>query len=207
MEPNQSFLGRASKTIATEAMWQAFATYGLPPVLAVATAILGYMEHKPVADALVSGAVMFAAMSGGLLWFSQWRYQQTAESKLVFTNATVNRGRDVEPRPASIGFALKNNAIFPIEVYVEELRTSLGGRINPARIWGASRLFTVDAGGTQTFGDASINVDGLSGTPSGTLEFKISYGRAGNRRYQLEKKINVFVPIDPTQPMSWGITA
>jgi hypothetical protein len=142
-------------------------------------------------------------MAGGLLWFSAWRYQQIPEHKLNYIGLLVTREEDAaQPDSARIGFRLKNNSIYPVQIYIDELKTCVANRVNSERYF-EQRLFVLDAGADFSFNDAVIKIDGIKDEiMNGTVDFKINYGRVGRRKFVLEKSLNVSIPKNRLLPFT-----
>jgi hypothetical protein len=208
MSNRGSFWQRTFSFVFSEAALQAFWTYGAPPLFAALTAVVGLIEHEPLMYAITAAAVVFAAMSGGLLWFSLWRYQRTPEHKLVYARMKVNRGNGEAKKLASMGFILKNNALFPIEISITKLDTVLAARVSETKTLLLQQIYSVDAGNEFSYNDTVIDITGVTDTiMKGSMEFEVQYGRSGGRRYTLGQALIVFVPVDAAKPFVSGIRA
>lgn len=178
-----------------------------PALIAALTIGVAAVVGEPLHWVIVAWTLAFAGTASGLVRFGEWRAQNIVEHKMVFLIPLINRGEDVESKHAQIAFRLENKARFPIEVHVDELRTSVAGRINPTREL-TNRKFLIGPEAIEGCHDASINIGGVADEiMQETLELKLSYGRPGKRRYFLLKSLNLYIPLDRAKKFTWDARA
>jgi hypothetical protein len=165
----------------------------LPVGVPILTGWAGYMQGLPWMYIMLGTGVMFAAMSTGLLHFSQWWDRTAVTGKLVF--ATVRTGRMMSsPNGFCLGLQWHSRASVPIEVQMIEVRTSIGNRVPDQKPYRVT-TFTVPPGGMGWFDDHAIDVPDRPkpGHLEGFIDMTIKYGRPGAARHVLRTKKQVAV--------------
>jgi hypothetical protein len=181
------------------------AAIGLPILGGIVTAIAGVLQGLPIAYIIAATAIVFAMIPTGLLRFDEWRTRITPQNKLVLQQAMF--GMDFQ-RDLSTGMAthittaqailfLYNSASFPIEFTMDEISSSMEGRINQNPILD-NRGSVLHPTSQVLFGDARIEMGNfeVKSVIDGIISFKLSYGRKGNKKYKLEKHLKIMYPQD-----------
>ena len=96
------------------------------PVITAGGAVIGWAGNESWFHLYVGTAVLFAAVSGGMLWFSGWRQMNRVEDKIRHAGMQIN-AKQVKDRIATIqfGFKLQNAASFSLDFKVQNLSTKM----------------------------------------------------------------------------------
>jgi hypothetical protein len=200
MAAKQSMARRLFAYLASEAAWQAFWTYGPPPILLGLTAVFGVTEHQPLMWVLMATTTVFAMTSLGLLAFNQWRINRSPQHKVAYQRTVVSRDEKDGHDSAIIGLIFRSFAAFPLEGTLTKFSCSLEDRVQKVPI-SLPRTIPVDTGNEFFFTSEKINLDGItSELMNGILDYEIEYGRPGGRRFTLSNRMVLRVPLDKTKP-------
>lgn len=170
-----------------------------PPLATGAGVVIGRLEQVPWFYVFIGATVIFAAVSSGLLRFSEWRFRQNVKDKLNFQFVRFGKHLTSSGTVDKIylGFRLINSAIFPIEFEIKSLTTDVMGKFPPKKSY-ALNTITIPARGYGWFDDHFIEIDDppVDQSVEGNIEFSVRYGRAGRLNYDLHKKLQVFIGFD-----------
>jgi len=177
-----------------------------PWLLAVLTVIAGIAQSIAWIWIIVLATFVFACATTGMLRFDEWRARRTPRDKLTFQNAFLgldyvkdkNTGKTTAIDKAQAGLFLQNHAPFPISYVVDEIRSSLEGRVNPDPKHDTKGA-VVQLNSGSLFRDATIDMDKLpiKQIVEGRLKFRLRYGREGNEKYKLERNLKLYASYDP----------
>ena len=155
----------------------------LPIGATAGVAAIGWIQGVPLFYWVIGVALAFASVSVGLLRFSEWRFRNRIDDKLIFENIRVNRNHDVSGfvNELSIGVILRNAALFPIHFRVAEVSTSFDANIPRAADFEQGVAF-VPPEGFGWFDDRLIAIHKTTnGVFEGTIRAKIEYGKSERR--------------------------
>ena len=159
--------------------------------------MLGFYEGLPLMWVVTGGALTFASIATGLVGYRNYIFQRDPEHKLKFLAPLVSR----ENEHVNLGFDVRNDAVFPIEICMSELRTSCSQRISSQKSPWVNVKFQVAPGETRFYHDTRIDISGIhSPVMNGRIEFSLLYGHPGQLRSKMRKDITLFIPIDRTLP-------
>ena len=166
----------------------------------VVTAISGAFGGVPIMWIIVGTTVAFAATFAGLVSFRVFKFQRDPQHKFRFVRPTVNR----TPNGVIIGFEIGNEALFPIGVKIDELRTTCATRTTlPDRAM-LNRQFELAPGDITFYNDAIIDIQNVTEQVMiGRLEASIKYGHPGKESFKIEKDLDIYIPLDPTRSINW----
>jgi hypothetical protein len=179
---------------------------GLPFVLTGITAVTGYLQGVPWTYIIVAASFVFAATATGLLRFDEWRFRRTARNKVTVETFALgfDYARDAANKPtaverAQVSLIIKNDATFPIYYIVDEIASSVDGRVNqnPRFI---KQSYYIGAKSTTHFRDDVIDMHALpiKSPLEGTIKCKLRYGAQGREKYPIELHWQLGTSIDPT---------
>ena len=195
----KEILPNISKWVAGIIAEEAVRTYGLSFVSAVAVLIIGIIESIDWFKLSIGIAVMFAAVSHGLLRIDEWRYRNQAKYKLVFHSMKIHKILSNKGAVAAIrlGYTLENKAMFPIQFEVVELETSIND-LTPSKTEYENNKISIYANGSGWFEDHDINIPTqiTNITVEGHLKSKLKYGRPGNLKYSLDMEKRLYFSFD-----------
>jgi hypothetical protein len=204
-DPVTSVAKRVGINLAAQAItWGIIST--LPFLLALLTAVAGYLQPLPWVYVIVAATVVFAMTANGLLRLSELRARGTAQNKMSFqgiaVGASISRDRNGRPKTldtVQIGIILQNSAHFPMAYHVDSIETSFESIVNtnPDRTF---RGTIIPANSTAIFRDASIDVKKLALDKTlydGHIKVKVRYGLPGWEKHYVEQNSNVNFAIDP----------
>ena len=103
--------------------------------------------------------VMFAAVTTGLLKFSEWKFRVTAKDKLTFSDVRIKKRLSDEGVTCGIqiGFEIYNAALFPITFVVKDVQTRFADMYPPKREYEKDNT-TISANGFGWFEDHEISL-------------------------------------------------
>lgn len=170
------------------------ATYIFPLGLPVVTGWLGYAQGLPLMYIFVGAGVMFAATVTGLLRYTEWKELQRVEGKLYLVTPSIVL---IQKQGYALGVQMQNNAVFPVEVEIEDLRTQIDSKLPKGKRLAGKRII-LQPNNVGWFYDNSVEIEiPKPGTIEGTLEAKLKYGRVGSRlQYKLEEKKQITARFD-----------
>ncbi len=90
------------------------------------TAMIGLHDQLPLMWVVVGAALVFASTTGGMVGYLAYMFQRDPGHKLKFITPCVMRGMG----NVRVGFEVRNDAVFPIEVNIGHMGTSCSDRIN-----------------------------------------------------------------------------
>lgn len=172
-------------------------TWLIPVVLTIGVALIGWVQNDISLFYFSIGVIFsFAAITTGLLRFSEWKFRVTAKDKLLFTTVRARKmlhQSELSDFAISLGFQLRNIATFPIEMSVHDVKTELSD------IYAENRPYLTDSsivapGNDVWFDDHKIELKGNQW--EGTISARIEYGRPGNLNQEITLNKKVFVIID-----------
>ncbi len=172
----------------------AVATYILPLGAPVVTVAIGYASGLPWFWIWLGALAAFAFISTGLLRFDEWLVRRRVEGKLSLSTPGM---MPFQKQGYAIGVQMYNNAEFPIEVELIELRTQINHKL-PSKKRVGNNLLIVNSKNYAWFYDNPIELEAPKpGTIEGTLEAKLRYGLVGSKRkYALEEKKQITARFD-----------
>ena len=172
---------------------------------AVPTAVVGGAGMIGVDDAhtlmwaVTATTVTLASTIMGILVYRLLRFRRDPEHKLQFIRPLVFR----DGNTVDIGFEVKNDAVFPVEIEISELYTSCAQRVGQAESrWLNRKVLVVPGQFRFTYGE-EIDISGVTDPRmKGQLRFLLSYGRPKRRRCKMSKDLDLILPQDPMLPFS-----
>ena len=172
---------------------------------AVPTAVVGGAGMIGVDDAhalmwaVTATTVTLASTIMGILVYRLLRFQRDPEHKLQFIRPLVVRDGNI----VAIGFEVKNDAVFPIEIEIRELYTSCAQRVGQAEgRWLNRKVLVVPGQFRFTYGE-KIDISGITDPRmKGQLRFLLSYGHPKRRRCKMSKDLDLILPQDTMLPFS-----
>ncbi|MDP1962366.1 MAG: hypothetical protein Q8K93_09215, partial [Reyranella sp.] len=95
-----------------------------------------------------------------------------------------------------LGFSLSTGAEFPMEFYVEEIKSVVGAKVNPKATY-KSRNVVVPVGSTGFYWDDGVPLtpDDLTNPLIATLSFRLKYGRPGALNYEMRHNFEIVVGV------------
>lgn len=137
-------------------------------------------------------AIVFAMLATGILRLHEWRARTNPDGKLRFARVEVGLVVDQPgaiPEGVALGFRVRNHADFPIEFHVKAIKSTFGNKLNPASTY-SIRNIKIEPQGEGWYRDDPISVkpDDMTNASTGTLYFKLEYGRPGKLKYVMEQK-------------------
>ena len=168
------------------------------PILAGGgTAMLGLYDGLPLMWVVVGAALTFAGIANGMVGYRNYIFQRDPEHKLKFLAPLVSRDNDF----VNLGFDVRNDAVFPIEICMSELTTSCSQRISPQKSPWVNVKLQVAPGETRFYHDAGIDISDIrSPVMNGRIELSLLYGHPGRLSCKIRKDLNLFIPMDRTLP-------
>ena len=162
------------------------ATYILPLGAPIVTVVIGYISDLPWFWIWLGALAAFAFITTGLLRFDEWFVRMRVEGKLFLVSPGILLIRN---QGYALGVQVQNNAVFPIEVELEDLRTQFESKIPKGKRQAGKRLI-VQPNNFGWFYDNPVEFETPKpGAIVGTLEAKLKYGRVGSSlQYSLEEK-------------------
>lgn len=195
----KEILSKISKWVATIVAEEAFRTYGLTIISTVGVLIIGIIESIEWFKLFVGIAVMFAAVSHGLLRIDEWRYRNQAKHKLVFHSMKIQKilSNNGAVEAIRLGYRLENKAMFPIQFEVVELKTSVNN-LTPSKTEYENNKISISANGSGWFEDHDIKIPNqiTSKTVEGYLRTQLKYGRSGNLKHELNMEKRLYISFD-----------
>ena len=183
----------------TPSAWDigAWLSASYPFLASVGAVVAGYFQDIPIMWIIVGAVLTFAGTTFGIYSLYLYNFQRDPEHKLKFLNPIVTRDGSL----VSIGFVLRNDALFPIEFEVCEIRTSCAQRIPQEMGQWVKRKILVDPGETRFFWDNGIDIANVTDTLMlGQMRVFLCYGRQGKMRHQISRDLNLYIPLDPGLP-------
>jgi hypothetical protein len=167
-------------------------TYGLGAFFDRLGFIAGWKEGVPTPYLLAACSLIFGGVSWASLQIALLRDRTKIMNNLNFSQIRV--GRNIHGAGMFLGVVLVSRAGTPIELDVQEVRTSLNEKYPPRKPF-AKTKFIVPANGTAWFDDHVIDIGEppRPGAIEGFAEFKIKYGHPGALKYDLPIKKQVVV--------------
>ena len=185
---------RIIKGLAERSAVEVLRIWAIPVIGTGASVMIGWAQNIPWFYICVGASVVFAAISTGILRFSEWKYRSKAQDKLVFSSVKVGHNwlEDGSMASMRLGFTVSNKALFPIEFKVERLMTSVGEHHSPKKKYDKD-YFLIPIDGDGWFNDHDININRkITGSDEGVIEFELLYGRPGNLKYKLKQRKRVY---------------
>ncbi len=184
----------------TPSAWDIWGWVSAPVVCSGVTVMAGYMQGIPWMFIWV-GAILAGAGAVHFLFIaSNHKFQRNPEHKLRFVGPLVGR-EGVDGSLLHIGFELHNSAVFPIEVEVGEMATSCENRIPAADVKWRKQTIKIEPGEIRFFRDGVIDVASVTEELMvGQMQFSLNYGHPGKRRYDMDRDLNLYIPLDRRHP-------
>ncbi len=173
-------------------------TWLAPAILPALIAVIGVVQNIPLFYILVAVSIAFGGVSTGLLRFSEWRYRNRVQDKLVFQSVMVNPKLDEKSHIVGVSFRINvtNTASFPVEFKVTEAFSKFNGK-HPYKYEQLDETVLLSPDGTGFYDDGEISTGYLSfGNHIGEVKCRIVYGREGRLNYELNLKQFVVVGVD-----------
>ena len=166
------------------------------------TALIGGIyDQLPLMWVVVGAALVFASTGVGVVGYRIYIFQRNPEHKLIFVKPCVSRGE----YSLSIGFEIKNDALFPIEVRIRELRTSCSERIPNISDPLDDAQFVLAPGKMKFAHDALIDIEKVVDIVMiGRMEVRLVYGHPNSLRFEISKDYKMFIPLDPSMSFQWN---
>ncbi len=180
-------------------MGQVITTWLLPTVPPVIIAMIGYLQNFPLFYILIGASLAFGGISAGLLRFSEWRYFNQVEDRLIFNNVLIhhftkkNQNGILSTNGLRIGIQVKNDAMFPISFKAEKVYSEFNGW-NPPKTKPNFQEIELPANtiGFQYDENILFLTDLKQETCQGSIDCSIIYGKPGNLKYRLRINQAVF---------------
>ena len=155
--------------------------------------MIGVDDAHALMWAVTATTVTLASTIMGILVYRLLRFQRDPEHKLQFIRPLVARDGNI----VAIGFEVKNDAVFPIEIEISELYTSCAQRVGQAEsIWLNRKVLVVPGQFRFTYGE-KIDISGITDPRmKGQLRFLLSYGHPKRRRCKMSKDLDLILPQD-----------
>lgn len=149
---------------------------------------------------IIAIATLFAAIPSGLLNWEEWRYAMTLQDKLVFSDVRVHKAlsEDGSVSVIQLGAKFKNQSIFPIELEVQRIHTSLEDYFPPKGHFQKYK-FVIPAEAFGWIDDFNINLRDApkkNKVMEGSIRVHLRYGRPGKLDQELEINKTVFIQFD-----------
>ena len=159
------------------------------------TAMIGLHDQLQLMWVVVGAALVFASTAVGMVGYRAYMFQRDPGHKLKFITPCVMRGMgDVR-----IGFEVRNDAVFPIEVNIGHMRASCSDRINTLSSQ-TGQKFQIAPGETKYYHHPPIDISDItSEVMLGRMELFLSYGHPGRLKFGIEKDLDIFIPLDRTR--------
>ena len=158
-------------------------------------AAMGIYDQLPTMWIIVGTAVTFASTAIGLLGYRLYIAQRNPEHKLIFVRPLVSRDLGF----VRIGIEVRNDAVFPIDIRVQDFRTSCANRIT--QIPQTIDQFQAAPGETRFLYDPVIDIDGITDLIMiGRIQLTLDYGHPKRMRFSMSRDLNLFIPIDASLP-------
>jgi|CXWL01.1.fsa_nt_gi hypothetical protein len=164
----------------------------------------GFMQGLPWFFILIGMVFAFACAATGLLRFDELKFRRDAAEKFTFQTAGVafDLEKDADGAVTSITraqvvFLFQSMAPFGLSYVLDEISTSVDGRVNPKPTY-EIRSGEIGAMGTLTYRDAPIDMTGDKVKPrlEAKGKIKLRYGYPGRERHTLEKTVTVHCVYD-----------
>ena len=166
----------------------------------VATSVTGILSNESLFWIIVGTTLAFAGTFTGLVTFKIYRFQNDPRHKFKFMRPVVNRPLNA----VRIGFEIANDAVFPINVEIVELRTSCSTRTTPVNRPLRNNIFDLAPGERTFYNDAVIDIQGVADVIMiGRLEVSIKYGHSGKRVFEISKDYDLYIPLNSNFPIDW----
>lgn len=166
----------------------------------VATSVAGIVINESLMWIIVGTTLAFAGTFAGLVSLRIYRFQNDPQHKFRFVRPVVNRPLNT----VRIGFEVANDALFPINVEIIELRTSCSARTTPVDRPMRNNIFDLAPGERTFYNDAAIDIQGVTDVLMiGRLEVFIKYGHPGKRVLEISKDYDLGIPLNSDFPIDW----
>ena len=169
-------------------------TWLLPFASTLGAGLVGWLQEVPLFYMFVGLALFFAAVSTGLLRFTEWQYRNRVVDKLVFKSLRVapNILNAASVDLVRFGFLLSNKSEFPIQFEIEKLHTSFGDYYAPKKDYKRNSI-TIPPHGDGWFDDHNISVgEPLVGSEKGIIGISAEIRPAGKAAsYSRAKESNL----------------
>jgi hypothetical protein len=140
---------------------------------------------------ILMAAAIFALMSAGLFYFSQWQAERTPENKLQILGPRIVQ---VAPDPnrapplkgIKLGVAVQNNAKFPMEIKVLAIASKINNMVPAERNTNKGAPIRIGIGHLMFHEDNAVEFPSELKMPpvfNGDFVVEIKYGRPGNLKY------------------------
>ena len=161
--------------------------------------MIGVDDANALMWAVTATTVTLASTIMGILVYRLLRFQRDPEHKLQFIRPLVVRDGSI----VAIGFEVKNDAVFPIEIEISELYTSCAQMVGQAENrWLNRKVLVVPGEFRFSYGD-KIDISGVTDPRmKGQLRFLLSYGHPKRQRCKMSKDLDLILPQDPMLPFS-----
>ena len=159
------------------------------------TGMIGLHDQLPLMWVVVGTILAFASTTVCMVGYRVHMFQRDPRHKLKFVTPCVVRGiEDIR-----IGFEVRNDAVFLIEVNIGHMRTSCSGRINQQSTQTGPK-FQIAPGETKYYHHPPILIaDIVDEVMLGRIELSLSYGHPGRLKCDRQKDLDIFIPLDSTR--------
>jgi hypothetical protein len=187
-------------TLVIEVVKWAF-TWLSAPGAAFMTLLAGYLQSVPWVATIPFSALSFAALATGMLRYDEWRQRNNAEYKIHFHSAAAifeysrsDKGEIIAISKAQVLINFINTASFPIYYKVDEIATSVDGRVNPHPDRPLNGLF--QQSGTMQYRDSPIEMNNAVAKPmiEAIAKIKLRYGLSGKEKYPIDIALKITCP-------------
>lgn len=154
-------------------------TWVLPIVVTLGGIVIGVIKQVPLFYLYVGAFVLLAALSTGLLRFSEWRYSNRVSDKLIFGGVRVIPKMDETGCTTGIhlGVSVSNIALFPISFKVAEAFTKFDGHY-PLKTEQIHNSISIPSQGSGFFDDNEIAISKKGfGAYKGVINCKLVFGK------------------------------
>ena len=160
------------------------------------TAMIGGLHDQlQLMWVVVGAALVFASTAVGMVGYRSYMFQRDPGHKLKFITPCVMR----DIGDVRIGFEVRNDAVFPIEVNIGLMRAWCSDRINPQ----SSQIgptFQIAPGETKFYHHPPIDISDITSEfMLGRMELSLSYGHPGRLKCGIKKDLDIFIPLDRTR--------
>ena len=146
----------------------------------------GIYDQLPLMWVVVGSALVFASTGVGVVGYRMYIFQRNPEYKLMFVEPSVSR----DGYSLNIGFKIMNDALFPIEVRIRELRTSCSKRIPNISEPLDDARFVLAPGEIKSAYDALIDIEEVVDIVMiGRMEVRLVYGHPNSLRFRNKQRL------------------
>lgn len=176
-----------------------------PAVLAMLTALSGYLGNVPTMWIIFAATGVFAFTAHGLLRGSEFSHRMRVDGKLDFVNPQLtlecdwgDDGKPIRVARINLGIQLINRAYFPLKYTIKSLNSVVEGRAAVSEAI-ENKNMTIAASTVSATVPDRISIADLNKLDlKGRLDFEVHYGRFTAGPYVIKRRleVDVFVSAD-----------